>query len=68
MRNNWIDSEILRRIERADDLEIGEVIQAVIRRYQKIYPEWEAIFLTIPRNDPEERKRIMEMILSIEQQ
>ena len=59
---------VLDRISHADDIEINEIIQAVIRRYQRVYPGWEVVFLALPKNDPEERKRLLESILAFEKQ
>ena len=61
-------SGVMDRIGHADDIEINEIIQAVIRRYQRVYPDWEVVFLALPKNDPVERKRLLETILNIERQ
>lgn len=57
--------EVLRRIEESDDLEISEIIRAVIQRYHVCFPDWEIIFLSLPRNDPQERERGLEELLSL---
>ena len=41
--------EVLVRIEQADDGEICEIIRAVIGRYRACFPEWEIIFLSLPK-------------------
>lgn len=53
---------ILDSIENADDLQIGEIINAVIRRYGKVRPGWEVVFLSV-RKDPEKRKEDVEGII-----
>ena len=50
-------TDVLRKIEQANDEEINEIIKAVIHRYQVCYPGWEVIFLSLPKCDGEERKK-----------
>ncbi len=47
---------MLHAIERMSDLEINEVISALIRRYRICYPEEEVIFLSLPKTNPQERE------------
>ena len=46
---------LLDKIETASDLEISQIIQAVIKRYHHVYPGWDVSFLALPK-DPGERK------------
>lgn len=39
--------DVLYRIEYADHMEIDEMINAVQRRYSRIFPDWEVWFLSI---------------------
>ena len=53
--------EMIRKaIEEADDLELSEIMQAIIRRENHIFPENEAFFLSLPKNDREERRRVLD--------
>lgn len=52
-------SSFLQTIEQANDLEISEILKAVIRRYRKIHPDWEVAFLSLPTNNPKERRKIL---------
>ena len=58
---------ILNRIKTADDYEISQMILAIVKRYSKVYPDWEVMFLSLPK-DPEERREqlvlMMEMLQS----
>ena len=56
--------DILNQIGQADDLEINEIIQAVIHRYNTVFPDWEVIFLSLPLQS-KEREQLIEQ--SIEQ-
>ena len=51
---------ILEDIKQADDYEIYEIVTAAMDRYREVYPEWEIMYLAVPKNNPEERKRILE--------
>lgn len=51
--------ELLTQIEQADDIGISRIIQAVIRRYGRVYPDHEVVFLSLPINDPEERQLVL---------
>ena len=53
---------ILERIEQADDFEINEIIQAVIRRYKLVFPDWEIIFLSLPVQS-EKRKLLLDQTI-----
>lgn len=52
-------TKLLRKIERANDFEISQIIRAIIQRYSKIYPDQEIIFLSLPVNKSEERKQTL---------
>lgn len=56
-------NEVLSKIVQADDIEISEIIKAVIRRYEAAYPDWEIIFLSLPKHDPVERCQRIEEAL-----
>ena len=52
--------KVLERIDCADDIELSEIIQSVIRRYGVLHPDWEVMFLYLPRDDPHARHRCVE--------
>ena len=43
----------------ATDLQINEFINAIMRRYQHLYPNWEIMMIALP-TDPELRKKAVE--------
>ena len=57
--------EILNWIEQADDIQISRVIQSVIRRYDRIYPDHDVVFLSLPKNDPQERRQVLQGALDM---
>lgn len=50
---------ILAAISQADDCQLSEMVQAIIRRYGNLHPQEEILFLSLPRESPEERQRIL---------
>ena len=61
-RSRFILPYILKFIERTDDQEIQDVIQAVIRRYALAFPDWEVMFLSLPK-DPQKREAQLELTI-----
>lgn len=51
--------DLIERIEQADDRTISRIIQAVIRRYGKLYPDQEIVFLSLPVGEQEERLQVL---------
>ena len=54
---------VLTFIRKADDRQINEIIQALIARYGEVYPNWDVTFLSLPRNNPEERNNVIQHFL-----
>lgn len=59
---------LISQITQADDVEITEIIRAVIRRYTLVYPEWEVMFLSVPREANARREQLEEMLRLLEKQ
>lgn len=55
-------SIVLSVIEQADDLQISKIIRAVIRRYGLVFPDWDVLFLSVPKA-PEQRRSQLERML-----
>lgn len=53
--------DILDRIAHADDNEITMITEAIIRRYENYYPDWEIAFISLHK-DPVKRKQDLENI------
>ncbi len=51
--------EILQAIELTDDLFMNKILRSVIKRHSMVFPEWEVMFLSVPK-EPEVRARIIE--------
>lgn len=48
-------NEVIKAIENASDTQINEIINAVTRRYERLYPDWEVVFYSISR-EPKKRR------------
>ena len=49
--------DVLKLIRLADDIELSKIILEVITRYGILHPDWEIVFLSLPKDEPEERER-----------
>jgi len=50
---------ICAEIAEANDHEITEIVNALIERQKILHPDWEAMYISLPVNHPEECKQIM---------
>lgn len=62
MTNDIALTEILSYIENANDDQINQLLDAVSRRYRRLFPEWDIIFLSLPM-EPAERNHQLEWML-----
>ena len=51
----------------ADSRELSEIVRAVLERYGELCAEEEVVFLSLPKGDLQERKRIIDAVLSLEE-
>lgn len=47
---------LIKRMEYADGYEIDELLNALRRRYQRLYPDWEVLFISRPKQSQEEQR------------
>ena len=59
---------ILDYILDADSDQLGQIVQAIIDRYDTIAPDWEISFLSYPKNDPAQREQMLRSILQLHDQ
>lgn len=57
-------TDLVSRIQNADDVEISAIIEAVVERYSFVYPDWEVMVCSLPKNDPNERKLYAQRIIA----
>ena len=58
-------NHLIRFIFHANDTELNQIIHTVNRRYQSIHPDWDIIYLALPKNNPAERERLLQKAISV---
>ena len=53
-------SLMMKKINKMSYRELMEVMETARRRWSKLYPDWDIVVLTAPKNNPEERKSVFE--------
>ena len=48
----------------ADAESVDRILNAIFTRRRELFPEWDMIYLALPRNNPEERKLVLEQALN----
>lgn len=56
-------TELLNHIRQANDAELTTIVQMVIARYGELFPDDEIIFVSLPKNAPDERRETIKQIL-----
>lgn len=46
--------KLLEKIRKLDAEDLTDILEAVRQRHNTLYPQWELLQMTLPRNDPEE--------------
>ena len=54
-------------VDSSDPLELNDMAIAVVKRYSQLFADEEVVFLSLPRHDTEERRRIISAVLAFEQ-
>ena len=55
--------EVIRAIERTDVENMQDLLQATMKRYRELYPEWKILFLSAKADATDERSQaILELI------
>lgn len=62
-RDDHLDA-ILEIIQNANDDQINIIIDAITRRYNQLFPEWEILFLSMPKD---RQKRNAQLSIMLEQ-
>lgn len=54
-------SALIEEILRADSEALNKISNAVEERYRRLFPDQEVVYLTLPRNNLEEREKQLEL-------
>lgn len=57
-------SAFIEEILRADSEALNKISNAVEERYRRLFPDQEVVYLTLPRNNLEEREK--QLVLAVE--
>ena len=52
-------------IAAADAESVDRMLDAVFSRRRELFPKWDMIYLALPRNNPEERKLVLEQAVDV---
>ncbi len=63
MGNKMHEERLLEQIVQADCNMLNEIMDAVRLRYKTVFPEWEIIYLAIPKQDSQERREQLEAMI-----
>jgi hypothetical protein len=64
MAHNPIEIEkILDQIEKANQQELQEIMDSIQERYAQILPQWDILYLALPKEDCDERRNLIRKIL-----
>ena len=48
-------------ISQADDSQLNAITDALSARYKALFPNWEVVYLALPRHDAERREKLWEL-------
>lgn len=55
----------MERIASANGEELQQLFLALRQRYGELYPEEEVVFVSLPKNDRKERRRLMQAVFDL---
>ena len=55
-------TELISVIQSADASELEDILDAAIKRKRELFPDWDILYLAIPKNDVDERMRAYDYI------
>lgn len=54
--------ELLSQIRQADAAALNDIAQALMDRYNVLFPNDDVFFLSLPKNNPQERQRLLQKL------
>ena len=52
-------------ISRAGAETVDQILDAAFKRRRELFPDWDMIYFALPKNNPKERKMILEQVLDM---
>ena len=62
----WAE-ELKRQISKADSAQIDGLMDAVFARKRELYPQWDIQYVALPKDDWDEREKILKYALAMEE-
>lgn len=56
---------MIKAMDAMDELQLDEIISAAAHRRNGMFPNNEYVVLSVPRDDPEERKRLLAYVIDL---
>ena len=60
---NMGQSRFLREIEKMGSAELDAILHAVMARHRALFPDWETVYLALPRKDLEMRQMYLKIMI-----
>ena len=57
--------DVLAFIEDADEDTVNCILDAIFARKMDLFPEWDVIYISLPRHDKQNRRKILESALNM---
>ena len=57
--------EIMKLLSSAKEEDVDEILDAVFARRRELFPDWDMIYFALPKNNPKERKMLLEQALEV---
>ena len=64
--DSMVVSDILAYVEKANDLQLQQIMDAVKRRYAAAYPQWDVFYAAIHKDPALRKKELKELVAYIE--
>ena len=58
-----LNDRMVENIRSANVTEIDDILKLAVERRRELFPDWDMVYLALPKNDPEERKRTIDQAL-----
>jgi len=55
----------LKWIENADSMVLNDILTAVHKRYKDLFPDWEMVFMSLPKMGAEERSLELDKMVAV---
>ena len=54
---------VMQAIQNATSSDINDLLLALCQRHRELFPDWEVLYISCPKNNPQERQQTLEYII-----